>query len=50
MNSCKDISLLVIKDQHVSGMNGKTNIRNERGKAYKWSAYTKHAVYSWWSW
>jgi len=25
-------------------------IRNERGKAYKYPAYTRHVVYSWWSW
>jgi len=30
-------------------MDEKMKIRNERGKAYKWPAYTRHAVYSWWS-
>jgi len=45
MNSYNDISLLVIKDRHVSGMNERTKIRNER-EAYKCPTYTRHAVYS----
>jgi len=28
-------------------MNETMKIRNERCKAYKWPAYTRHAVYSW---
>jgi len=36
---------LVTKDKHVSRMNERTKICNER-EAHKCPAYTRHAVYS----
>jgi len=51
MDSCKDISLLVIKDLHVNWMNEKERVFIiKEKKAYKRYACIRHAVCSWWSW